>query len=178
MREMIFIAVSFVAAGVAAGLFVSRHAGRETVHHVQTADPERDLPADTGPDLSGYFGKDEVRIRVSGDSHYYVDAEINFRQFRFLVDTGATHMVLRESDAYEAGVYLSRADYRHPVRTANGEAMAALVSVDEVEVGTLRVRNVPSLVMKDEQLSVNLLGMSFLSRIESIRTGDGEMILR
>jgi aspartyl protease family protein len=64
------------------------------------------------------------------------------------------------------------------VRTANGEAMAALVTLKAIEVGPLRVVNVTAFVLADELLSVNLLGMSFLSRLESVEARGGEMILK
>ena len=120
----------------------------------------------------------EVRIAAAADSQFYVEAAVNRREARFLVDTGATYVALRESDARAAGVYTSRADYTYPVKTANGETRAAFVTLDEIEISGLRVDGVKAFILRDEQLAVNLLGMSFLSRLESVEARRGEMILR
>jgi aspartyl protease family protein len=64
------------------------------------------------------------------------------------------------------------------VRTANGETKAAFVTLEEMEIGDIRVKNVKAFILPDEQLSVNLLGMSFLSRIESVEARSGELLLR
>jgi len=94
------------------------------------------------------------------------------------VDTGATYVALRESDAREAGVYTSHTDYTYPVKTANGETRAAFVTLEEIEINGLRVDDVKAFILRDEQLAVNLLGMSFLSRLESVEARRGEMVLR
>lgn len=120
----------------------------------------------------------EVRIKAAFDNQYYVEAEVNRRASRFLVDTGATYVALRATDARDAGIYTSHADYSYPVKTANGETKAAFVTLDEIEINSLRVENVQAFILKDEQLAVNLLGMSFLSRLESVEARRGEMVLR
>ena len=120
----------------------------------------------------------EVRISAAADSQFYVEAAVNRREARFLVDTGATYVALRESDARDAGVYTSHTDFTYPVKTANGETNAAFVTLDAIEIGALRVDGVKAFILRDEQLAVNLLGMSFLSRLESVEARRGEMILR
>ena len=121
---------------------------------------------------------EEVRIKAAIDNQFYVQAEVNRRASRFLVDTGATYVALRESDARDAGVYISHADYSYPVKTANGETRAAFVTLDEIEINGLRVEDVNAFILRDEQLAVNLLGMSFLSQLESVEARRGEMVLR
>ena len=120
----------------------------------------------------------EVRIPAARDHHFYVEADVNRRAAHFLVDTGASFVALRDSDAREAGIYTSRTDYTYPVRTANGETNAAFVTLDELEIGGIRVQGVKAFVLPDEQLSINLLGMSFLSRLESVEARSGEMVLK
>ena len=87
-------------------------------------------------------------------------------------------MALRDSDARNAGIYTSWTDYTYPVHTANGETKAAFVTIDEIEIDGLRIEGVKAFILKDEQLSVNLLGMSFLSRLESVEARKGELVLR
>ncbi|MFQ5562056.1 MAG: TIGR02281 family clan AA aspartic protease [Parvularculaceae bacterium] len=120
----------------------------------------------------------EVRIAAAHDHQFYVVAGVNRRSAEFLVDTGASFVALRDTDARAAGVFTIPADYTVPIRTANGETKAALVTLDEVEIDGIVVRGVKAFVLPDEQLSVNLLGMSFLSRLESVEARAGELVLR
>jgi aspartyl protease family protein len=119
-----------------------------------------------------------VRIAANPDMQYYVTAAVNNAPASFLVDTGAGLVALRESDARKAGVYTSREDFTQPVRTANGETKAALVKLREIEIGGILVRDVDAFVLADDQLGVNLLGMSFLSRLESVEARGDELVIR
>ena len=120
----------------------------------------------------------EVRITASRDHQYYVDADVNRRSANFLVDTGASYVALRETDARDAGIYTTWTDYTYPVRTANGETKAAFVTLDEMEINGIRVEGVKAFILPDDQLAINLLGMSFLSRLESVEARAGELVLR
>jgi len=97
--------------------------------------------------------------------HFQVDARVDGRRIEFLVDTGASHIALRQSEAGRLGIYPRASDFTVRVSTANGMTKAAPVELRTVEVGDIIVRNVPAIVHSDEGLSVNLLGMSFLSRV-------------
>lgn len=123
-------------------------------------------------------GFDEVRIPAAGDHQYYVTAAINDAPSSFLVDTGASYVALRESDAERAGIYTAWTEFDYPVRTANGETRAALVTLSVIEIDAIRVENVKAFILPDDQLGINLLGMSFLSRIRSVEASNGELILR
>ncbi len=154
---------------------------------------DRDVtPAAKGPDLALAKGattptpivrsrssrNNEVRISAGHDNQYYVNVEINSRSASFLIDTGASYVALRESDARKAGIYTSWTDFTYPVRTANGETKAAYVTLDQMEIDDIRVEGVKAFILPDDQLSTNLLGMSFLSRIDSVEARSGEMVLR
>ena len=121
---------------------------------------------------------DVVRINAAPDNQFYVTADVNRQSAHFLVDTGASHVALRDTDARNAGIYTTYKDYTYPIRTANGETRAAFVMIDEIEIEGLSVRNVRAFILQDNQLSVNLLGMSFLSELESVEARRGELILR
>jgi aspartyl protease family protein len=95
----------------------------------------------------------------------------------FLVDTGASLVVLRETDAAMIGIRPMRGDYTARVSTANGKAKAAPVKLERVEIGDITVFDVPALVMPDEALSQNLLGVAFLSKLRRYEVADGRMVL-
>lgn len=129
------------------------------------------------PYQSGYGGY-EVRIPEGQHHQYFVTAAINQRPHSFLIDTGASYVALRRSDAKDAKIYVSDADFTHEVRTANGTTKAALVDIDEIEIDLIRIKNVKAFILPDAQLGTNLLGMSFLSKLESVEARKGELVLR
>ena len=106
-----------------------------------------------------------VVLSKGSNGHFQVDARVDGRRVEFLVDTGASHIALREREAARLGIYPRPSDFTVRVNTANGVTKAALVQLRSVEVGDIVVRDVPAIVHPDEGLSVNLLGMSFLSRV-------------
>jgi aspartyl protease family protein len=176
-----FVAVVCAVAAVAAGVrhweMRSASPGPQLPQPQQAAPVASAEPARPAPAARAVWA-DEVRIPATRDNQFLVAARVNDAPASFLIDTGAGHVALRESVARAAGVHVAWTDYTHPVRTANGEAMAALVTLKAIEVGPLRVVNVTAFVLADELLSVNLLGMSFLSRLESVEARGGEMILK
>jgi aspartyl protease family protein len=106
-----------------------------------------------------------MEIRASDGGHFGVEARVDGRRLQFLIDTGASQVVLRASDAAKLGLHPSARDYSIRISTANGEGRAARVDLRMVEVGNIIVRDLPALVVADEALATNLLGMSFLSRV-------------
>ena len=115
-------------------------------------------------------------VIASDRGHYFTDARVDGRKVAFMVDTGATQIALRESDAASLGYRPRSSDYTVRVNTANGEGRAALIELTRVEVGDITVRDVTALVVPDSALNVNLLGMSFLSRVRWTQD-HGELVL-
>jgi aspartyl protease family protein len=108
-----------------------------------------------------------TRMVVLGarDGHFAAEGRVDGRPLLFMVDTGASQIALRASDAARLGYRPRPQDYTVRVSTANGEGRAARVELGRVEVGEIMVRDVAALVVSDDALGVNLLGMSFLSRV-------------
>jgi aspartyl protease family protein len=120
-------------------------------------------PAPVPPVSSGIR---TVTLNNDGRGHFQVEARVEGRSIDFLVDTGASTIALRESAAAKIGIHPSPGDYSVRMQTANGVGKAARVRLDRVEVADILVRDVDALVVPDEALSTNLLGMSFLSRVK------------
>jgi aspartyl protease family protein len=110
-------------------------------------------------------GPRTVMIRRGGSGHFQLEALVDGRRMEFLVDTGATGVALRESDAASIGIRPGNRDYTTRSITANGIVRVAPVVLDRVEVGDIVVHNVVAVVFPDQTLGQNLLGMSFLSRV-------------
>lgn len=119
----------------------------------------------------------EEVIPRSPDGHYWLKAEVNGGTVRFLVDTGASHVVLTQDDAEAAGIYPAHSDYTATYQTANGPAAAAPVLLDRVEVGGIEVARVVAAV-NSAPMSQSLLGMSFLQRLSGFEVRGDELILR
>jgi aspartyl protease family protein len=142
------------------GLLVVRHlesVGREPVSMTATSVPIS--PVSSSPSARN------VVLTKGRQGHFEVEARVDGRRLEFLVDTGASHIALRESEAARLGIYPRPSDYTVRVSTANGVTKAAMVRLGSVEIGDIVLRDVPAIVHSDDGLSVNLLGMSFLSRV-------------
>jgi aspartyl protease family protein len=107
----------------------------------------------------------EVVRTQSGD--FALAAHINGVRVPMVLDTGASSVVLTQEAAKAAGLPIEVLDYSINVDTANGRTHAAPITLDRLAVGSLTERSVPALVVQRGQLKNNLLGMSFLNRLES-----------
>jgi len=112
----------------------------------------------------------------SENGQFATDGRVDGRPIAFMVDTGASQITLRESEAARLGYRPHERDYVITIHTANGEGRAARIELDTVEVGDIIVRDVPALVVPDKALGVNLLGMSFLSRVRWVHER-GQLVL-
>lgn len=121
---------------------------------------------------------DEGRIEIprSQDGHYRLTLTINGKPILFVVDTGASQVVLSKADAAKAGLDLENLVYYGRALTANGEVRTAPVTLKEVKIGTLTDRNVAAQVNGGE-LDQSLLGMSYLQRFEQITITGQKLIL-
>jgi aspartyl protease family protein len=117
-----------------------------------------------------------VTLPRARDGHYYLTATINGTPLRFVVDTGATDMVLTRADAEAAGLSPDNLNYLGRASTANGEVRTAYVRLDEVELGGVRDTDVPAVVNEGE-MRQSLLGMGYLQRWGRIEITNGELIL-
>lgn len=106
-----------------------------------------------------------AEVARSADGHWRAEARVNGRKVEVLVDTGATLVALTLDDAKAAGIDVRNLRYSERVRTASGTARAATVMLERIQIGNVRVRDVEAMVIEGG-LSVSLLGMSFLSRLE------------
>ena len=114
-------------------------------------------------------------FRANPQGHVLVDAYINGAPVKFLVDTGATMVVLTLKDAAAAGFGRSDLAFSMKTSTANGVARAAPVRLREVRVDQLLVPDVIAAVA--ENLNISLLGQSFLTRLDGYEMRDGVLTL-
>jgi aspartyl protease family protein len=118
-----------------------------------------------------------VELKQNRDGHFYANAELNGRAIAVLVDTGATMVALTYEDAQRAGINLSNSDFTGRAQTANGVARFAPVTIDQITIGAVTVRNVRGSVAEPGRMGVTLLGMSFLGRLKRTEMRDGLLVL-
>jgi aspartyl protease family protein len=109
--------------------------------------------------------------------HFQTDGRIDGQRVNFMVDTGASLVALNEKSAAQFGLRPSRRDYNATVSTANGTIKGARTRLAMIDLGGLVVRDVEALVLPDEALSENLLGLSFLSKLKRFEYANGKMVL-
>jgi aspartyl protease family protein len=131
------------------------------------------LPAETVAQAGGR----SLSIPRDARGHFQTEGRIDGQRIAFMVDTGASVIALNESSAARFGLRPARGDYKATVTTANGVIMAAPTHLAMVDIGGLVVRDVDAMVLPDEALSENLLGLSFLSKLKRFEYANGKMVL-
>jgi len=109
--------------------------------------------------------------------HFQAGGRINGQRLDFMVDTGASVVALNERSAARFGLRPSPSEYKATVNTANGTIKAAPARIAMIEIGELTVRDVDAMVLPDEALSENLLGLSFLSKLKRFEYANGKLVL-
>jgi len=122
-------------------------------------------------------GSRTISIPRDGRGHFATEVRIDGQRIPFMIDTGASVVALTESSAARFGLRPARGEYRATVTTANGTVKGAPTRIAMLEVGGLIVRDVDAMVLPDEALSENLLGLSFLSRLKRFEYANGKMVL-
>ena len=118
-----------------------------------------------------------VEIARGQSGEFALQAKINGVKAPMVIDTGATSVVLTYETAKAAGLPLELLEYDVDVETAGGHTKAARLTLDRLAIGNLVERSVPALVVPRGQMKTNLLGMSFLDRLESWEVHPDKLML-
>jgi aspartyl protease family protein len=171
MRQILFFAI---AAMVIAGILprVMSHVGQDQIAEAKPA--MRAEPVQKPQMQSGYR---TVTVQSDRGGHFQVEGSVDGRRLDFMVDTGATVVALRERDANKLGIFPRPSEYTGRTSTANGVIAVAPVRLSSLEINGIRVYDVPAVVIPDQALSVNLLGMSFLSRVRRFEVANGRLVM-
>jgi aspartyl protease family protein len=116
-------------------------------------------------------------IERSDDGHFYVNADVNGQLVHFLVDTGATAVVLTMADAKHVGLPFAPERFTVVGRGASGDTRGELITIGRVAIGRKEAFDVKGVVL-DEGLDISLLGQSFLSRVGTVVIDGDTMVLR
>lgn len=116
-------------------------------------------------------------VQMSPNGAYMTEARVNGRTLTMLIDTGASAVALPERDARSMGIFSQPSDFRIPVKTANGIVNGASATVRDLELGDVRLKDIPALVLPDRALSTPLLGMSALNRLSRFHFSNDTLVL-
>ena len=117
----------------------------------------------------------ELRVRMSPDGHFWVKASINGVSRRLLIDSGATVTALSADTARAAGVDTGMGLAPVVLRTANGATPAETGTIDELRVGNIVARDLKMVTAPG--LDLDVIGMNFLSELESWRVEGQTLVL-
>ena len=84
-----------------------------------------------------------IELRRASDGHFHAEALVNGVPVRFLVDTGASEVVLSAADAVRVGIDPASLSFIGRARTANGVVATAPVRLARVELGGWTDAGVP-----------------------------------
>jgi aspartyl protease family protein len=168
MRQLMFFAIVLVVLGVAAARYADQT--------ITSSPPQAAVVQPTYEPREPTSGR-SLMLEADRLGHFQAEARIDGRRIDFVIDTGASLVVLRESDAARVGIRPQPRDYTATAVTANGKIKAARATIDRIELGGIAVYDVPAMVLPDEALSKNLLGVSFLSRLRRYEYANGRIVL-
>ena len=134
-----------------------------------------DIRNDVAPRQS-VLGGGVIEVPRAFDGHYYLTLEVEGRPVEFVVDTGATDIVLSRDDAERLGIDTARLRYTGFANTANGTVRTARVALETLSLGGITDRNVPAVVNEGE-MDGSLLGMRYLQRFSRLEISNGKLLL-
>ena len=135
-----------------------------------------DVKGDVMPRQAFVEGENAIEVPRSADGHFHLTLQINGTAIPFLVDTGASDIVLSLDDARRVGLDPANLAFVGSANTANGRVSTAFATLDVVELGPATFRNVRAAVNGGE-MNGSLLGMTFLRQFDRLEISDGRLRL-
>ncbi len=157
--------------GFAALFFVSLHAYR--YHLLEFKDEIFSAINPTKPKTNK---SGQIIIKIAEDGHFYINTKINDFDVRFMIDTGASDVVISQNEAKRIGFDFKKLNFNKIYQTANGKTYGASIIIDEMWIADKRFEKVNASINKSE-MGQSLLGMSFLKRFKKYEFYREELIL-
>ena len=116
-------------------------------------------------------------VHRAADGHFWLRADLNGVPVRFMVDTGASNVVLSPDDARRVGINTGLLDFSGKATTANGDVRYARATVTELNLGDAKFYDV-AVTVNGAEMDGSLLGMSVLAQFASVEFRGDVLILR
>jgi aspartyl protease family protein len=139
-----------------------------------TAGERNERPIPPGGAGNGAAG---ITLSRAANGHFYADALVNGATIRFLVDSGASAVVLTRADAQAAGIAAGTGDFTATAHGAGGDVKLKPVTIDRLAIGPVAAERIEGAVA-ERGLPVSLLGQTFLSRVSRVEISGDAMTLR
>lgn len=120
---------------------------------------------------------DGMMVHRSRDGHFWMRVDMNGVPIRFMVDTGASNIVLSPADAEKVGFRRQSLNFSGVAQTANGSVSFARATATSLKVGDLMLYDVP-VTVNGAKMDGSLMGMSVLKKFSSIEFRGDTLILR
>ena len=134
-----------------------------------------DISNDVNP-RQAILSDSTIAVPRSNDGHYHLTLDVNGTAIDFVIDTGASQVVLSQRDAARIGIDANSLNYSGAASTANGVVRTAPVVLDQVTLGDITDRNIPA-VVNGGDMDNSLLGMTYLGLYSRIEISNGQLVL-
>jgi len=118
-----------------------------------------------------------VTLLRGRNGHFETRALVNGQEMRFMLDTGASRVVLSHEDARRLGFNDGNLNYSVTTSTANGLTQAAPIRLKSINISGIERQNVSALVARAGSMSGNLLGMNFLNSLSGYNVRADQLTL-
>ena len=119
----------------------------------------------------------QIFVTKSSDGHFYIFGEANGVILKFLIDTGATNIVLNPEDAKRIGIKMTSLRFIEKYNTAKGVGYGAPYRLNQLALGSFKIQNV-KISVNQKNMATSLLGMSFLEYFKSFEIRETKLILK
>ena len=129
------------------------------------------------PNYTWYNEQGDFIIARSNDGHFYISATTpSNKKIKFLIDTGASDIALKQEDALKLGLNISNLKYNKRYSTANGIAYAAPVIIKQITISNKLFYNLSAHIISGNS-DISLLGMSFIEKFSTVKINNDLLIL-
>ena len=177
MRSIMILAAILIVFGTSMAKVADQMTSEKAQAHSVDKAKAMNAFASVQPKTTGNAGLRSVTVSRDSRGHFQTEGRVDGRRLGFMVDTGASVIALNETSAALIGVRPRPSEYTANVSTANGSIKAARTRLAMVDIGGLVVRDVDALVLPDDALSENLLGLSYLSKLRRYEFACGKLVM-
>ncbi len=118
----------------------------------------------------------EMTVKANANGHFIVRGEVNGEPVNFVIDTGATDIILSADDAERIGFRAHQLDYSKAYRSANGIVRGAPVQLRHLRIGQIEMYELPASV-NEVNIGISLLGMTFLKRLDGYEVSGDRLVM-
>jgi len=166
-KALKYLALWALVAFVAVGLYAYRY---------QFSDFKERMIEAINPTAARMNDGGQLIINLSSDGHFYIDVKINDVPMRFMIDTGASDIVIDKLQAQKIGINPQSLIFDKRYETANGSSYGASIVLRKIQVGNVVFADIKASV-NGVNLGTPLLGMSFLRQFTKYEFYQDRLIL-